>query len=96
MLVCHHCGKSVETGETVGRRDDCPHCGWDLHVCYNCRHYDRSVYNECRETQAERVLEKGKANFCDFFSPSADKKTGGVSKEDEAKSKLDSLFKKPK
>jgi hypothetical protein len=25
------------------------------------------VYNACRETQAERVLDKERSNFCDFF-----------------------------
>ncbi len=94
MVLCHHCRKLVDVGERVGRQDSCPDCGWDLHVCYNCQHYDPKVYNECHETQADRVLEKDKSNFCDFFAPLAEKREGQVSKEDEARAKLDALFKK--
>tara|TARA_R110000868_G_scaffold97619_17_gene268676 strand:- start:5675 stop:5851 length:177 start_codon:yes stop_codon:yes gene_type:complete len=32
-----------------------------------CRFYDSSSYNECRETQADRVADKNKSNFCGFF-----------------------------
>lgn len=96
MVFCHHCSQTVDVGETVGRRDSCPKCGWDLHICYDCLHYDPKAYNECREPQADRVLDKDKSNFCDFFSPRADKIGGGPSQADEAKAKLEALFKKPK
>ena len=33
----------------------------------NCDFYDAGAYNQCREPQAERVLEKEKGNFCDYF-----------------------------
>ena len=32
---------------------------------------DAKVYNECRETQADRILEKERANLCDFFKPTS-------------------------
>jgi hypothetical protein len=32
-----------------------------------CRHYDKNSYNECRESMADRITEKEKANFCDYF-----------------------------
>jgi hypothetical protein len=32
-----------------------------------CQFYDTSSYNECREPTADRIIEKEKANFCDFF-----------------------------
>ncbi len=95
MVLCHHCGKLVDTGERVARQDDCPSCGYDLHVCYNCQHYDPKAYNQCRENQAERVLEKEKANFCDYFAPSTSSMVSSVSsKKEDSKSKLDALFKK--
>ncbi len=95
MVYCHHCGKTVDTGERVGRTDECPHCRFDLHVCMNCQHYDLSAYNECRETQADRVLEKEKGNFCDYFAPSDKSMVGAATaKKDDAKSRLDALFKK--
>jgi len=71
-LFCHHCQKQVPLLGLVGRRDECPFCRADLHVCKNCQHYDPKAYNECKEPQAERVLEKEKSNFCDFFSPKSE------------------------
>ncbi|HCU25521.1 MAG TPA: hypothetical protein DF383_10950 [Deltaproteobacteria bacterium] len=95
MVFCHHCGKTCDLGERIGRTETCPFCHADLHVCYNCLHYDASAYNECRESQAERVLEKDRANFCDYFAPSdhAVRKEAGKKSED-VKAKLDALFKK--
>ena len=49
------------------RGDACPFCGSDLKVCLNCGFYDRAYHNECRETSAERVVAKDRANFCEFF-----------------------------
>jgi len=66
-----------------------------LHACPQCRFYAPGQYNDCREPQAERVLDKEKANFCDFFDPSAG--TGTPAGEDPraaAKARLDALFKK--
>jgi len=68
VRTCHRCGKELVVEDRVGRREMCPACGVDLHVCLNCRFYDPGVYNTCREPQAERVLEKERANFCDYFA----------------------------
>lgn len=92
---CFSCGKDLsrEEGSFVGRRDSCDHCRADIHVCFNCKHYDARAYNECREPQAERVVEKHRSNFCDFFVL-VGKRAG---KESDNKSdvlkKLDDLFK---
>lgn len=77
--------------EKISRKEDCPTCGSDLHSCKMCEHYDRSAYNECRESTADRIVEKEKANFCDYFklSGSGD---AGASKEDIIKQAA-SLFK---
>jgi hypothetical protein len=56
----------------VGRRDTCPRCGVDLHSCRQCRFHDPRAYNECREPQAERVLDKERGNICDYFAPAED------------------------
>ena len=89
---CFSCQGSVTQEGTVGRRDDCPHCGADLHVCLNCRFYDQTAYNECKEPQAERVLEKDRSNFCDYFEPGR-KGESGPSKDDLL-SAAEALFKK--
>lgn len=78
----------------IGRGESCPYCYADLHVCKNCRHYSTAAYNDCLETQAERVLEKEKANFCDYFAMKDKSGPVGVSPQEAAKAKLEDLFKK--
>jgi hypothetical protein len=92
-VVCFSCRKANVSLGKIGFRDECSHCRNDLHVCKNCDFYDPKVYNECRETSADVVREKERANFCDFFSPSK----GGVGVTDEKarlKAAADALFKK--
>ena len=67
-MRCRGCDRDLGTMMRVGRRDTCPGCGIDLHVCQQCRFYDVRVYNECHEPQAERVLDKTRSNFCDYFA----------------------------
>jgi hypothetical protein len=40
----------------------------DLRCCRQCRFYDTTLANQCREPQAERVSDKTAANFCDYFA----------------------------
>lgn len=94
MVICHHCQKLAQTGEKIGRTENCPYCGWDLHVCLNCQHYDPKAYNDCREPQAERVLDKEKSNFCDLFAAQSEARAGKPSQADDAKAKLEAMFKK--
>ena len=67
MKHCFHCRQVIELEGKIGRRETCPGCGKDLHVCRNCRFYDAQAYNACREPQAERVMDKDRSNFCDYF-----------------------------
>lgn len=95
MFKCQVCGQDIEVGPRVGRRDDCPRCGADLHACRQCRFYEPGAHNDCRETEAELVADKKRANFCDFFQPASstlDPKQG-LSK-DEAGKMWDEFFKK--
>lgn len=78
----------------VGRRDECPKCGADAHACKNCRHYDRTVYNECKEPQAEVTREKDRANFCDFFEPGSGAGSGADEARRKAMAAAEALFKK--
>tara|TARA_Y100001001_G_scaffold29527_1_gene24668 strand:- start:196 stop:372 length:177 start_codon:yes stop_codon:yes gene_type:complete len=32
-----------------------------------CHFYDPAAYNECREPAADRIVDKTKANFCDYY-----------------------------
>jgi len=55
-----------------------------------------NAYQQCREPISEPVIDKEKANYCDYFRPSQ----GSVGTEDandpaaEARKKLEALFKK--
>ena len=90
--ICYHCGAQL-TALDYGRQDTCWKCGRDTRTCRNCIHHERTAHNECRETQADRVVEKEKANFCDYFKPS-DREGGGAAERDTLKAAADALFKK--
>jgi hypothetical protein len=91
-IACHQCGTLTPIVGTVGRRDECPKCSADLHVCKNCAFYDKTAYNECREPSADVVLEKDRANFCDFFQPGSGAKV--VDKKADLLAAAEALFKK--
>jgi hypothetical protein len=93
MNICYKCNKEISQDFFVGRQAQCPSCGADLHCCLSCSFYDVGSYNDCRESQAERVLDKSRSNFCDFFSFKQTTKTPGTT-DSGAKDKLDVLFKK--
>ncbi len=94
MSRCFRCGEPLRLlpGERVRRQDTCSHCQADLHVCLNCTYYEPGRQNDCREPQSEPVLDKERANFCDYFQPG-----DGLEREEQtskAKSALESLFRK--
>ena len=64
-----------------------------LHVCKNCRLWDPSIHNQCREPEAAFIRDREEANFCAHF----DFRDGDVRTKDTgqeaAKAKLDALFK---
>jgi hypothetical protein len=70
-IHCYRCGESLAAlSLPLSRRDQCPACSADLHVCKMCAHFDRNVPRQCREDGAEDVTEKERPNFCDWFKPS--------------------------
>ncbi|HEV8334133.1 MAG TPA: hypothetical protein VGQ22_22105 [Steroidobacteraceae bacterium] len=95
-LVCWKCGASLaDLTLPLRRLEECRTCHAELHVCKMCEWYSLSVAKQCRETVAEEVKDKERANFCDYFKPcaGAHSKTD-VSAADRARAELDSLFKK--
>lgn len=89
---CWSCGAEL-TALDYGRQDSCRKCGRDTRTCKGCEHHDRAYNNECRESQADRVVDKEKANFCDYFSPKAGSGSG-TAPRDAAKAAAEALFKK--
>jgi hypothetical protein len=94
MQICHQCRKPVNVLKLIGRKDTCPFCNAELRCCLNCRFYDARVYNQCRESQAERVLEKDRSNFCEYFVYGENISESDAPGQASAKDKLESLFRK--
>ena len=95
--VCFKCGTTLELGSQVGFKECCPKCDYDIHCCRNCTFYDLNSYNNCKESQADRVVDKEKANFCDYFRIRVGANLTSPSLSDskpKAQSLLDDLFKK--
>ncbi len=93
-MNCHACGASLQPSGKIGRQQTCPKCGAILHCCLNCRFYAESACHQCREEQAEFVSDKSSANFCDYFEAGAAKTMKTDSQKENARKKLDDLFKK--
>lgn len=96
-ISCWQCGETLErlgVGR-VGKRESCAKCDADLHCCRNCRFFDPSVHNQCRETQAEWVKEKDRANYCDYLDPTeaVGPPRRSSSSSSDIKKKFDDLFK---
>ena len=97
---CWKCGTSVEAhllvpGRRVARLAECTHCRAELHVCRACEFYDTQVARHCRETIAEEVKDKTRANFCDYFQYREDAyQPGDDSAAEMARKSLEDLFKR--
>jgi predicted nucleic acid-binding Zn-ribbon protein len=90
---CQGCGRVFLPSTLIGRSEICPNCGADLHSCVQCEFYDPAVSNQCREPQAERVGDKERANFCEFFRLSR-KQASAAPQPDDPLAKLEALFRK--
>lgn len=94
-IICFRCQKTLtghDVGQKVFRTEECPHCQAPIRCCQMCKHYSPKDYNECHEPVAERILEKEKSNFCEFYVLAGD-----INKGPSKSSLVDSansLFKK--
>jgi hypothetical protein len=92
---CHACRKQVELEAKPGRRDECPHCAAELHVCLNCSLYDPRLTRGCREPQADEVRELSRANFCSWFTFRVGPPEGsGPTEAEKAKAAFEAMFKR--
>ncbi len=94
-MLCQACQTEIllAAGESVGFRDACDRCRADLHVCLNCEHFDAAAYNACHEPNAERILDKDRANRCEYFRPTSQVQAADGARDD-AMADLERLFKK--
>ena len=92
-MKCAFCGKKISVLDKVGRSDTCSHCGGDLRCCKQCSFYQPNAYNECKEVIAERVVDKERANFCEYYV-AKDPSKGRINRAQNARDALEALFKK--
>lgn len=93
-MQCWKCGSELKNLLLpFSRYEECTVCKADLHACLACKHYDPRINDACREDRAEFVLDKDKANFCDYFKlNSRPFKPKDDSAAQEARRKLAALF----
>ncbi len=93
---CWHCGKAL-TQLDYGRSDTCQTCGKDTRTCKGCHFYEESSARQCHENQADLVINKEKANFCDYFQPTHSHQTGSSFKTQATlQAAAENLFQKKK
>ena len=94
-MICWKCRKEISIEKPV-RGDECPFCHADLHVCKACEFYESGAHNDCRESSADMVSDKERANFCDYFRVNKKISSGGdstgKSKADAARDTFNALF----
>lgn len=93
-MTCWKCGTKLKNLLLpFSRYEECSTCKADLHVCLSCRNYDPLINDACREDRAEFVLDKDKANFCDYFKVNTHAfKQKDMTEAQKAKRKLAELF----
>ncbi len=79
---CWNCGADMKASD-YGRESNCLQCGKPTKVCLNCRWYAPSRPNACEEPMADPVMDKQRANFCNFFEPDSERK-GGTEQQADA------------
>lgn len=90
---CWNCGADLSP-QDYGRETNCIGCGKPTRVCRNCRWYAPGHSNACAEPMAERVLEKERANYCEFFEPTIDTlDSDGKSADEDLRKAAEDLFK---
>ena len=89
---CYFCGADIELSDKIFQKDTCESCKRDLHSCVQCKFYDIRASNQCREPLSDFVRDKEKRNICGYFEFAGGGGTPGA--VEDAKKKLDDLFKK--
>ena len=67
-IQCWKCGTTLRNLLLpFSRYEECSTCKADLHACITCKSFSPNLSDGCSEDRAEFMLDKEKANFCDFF-----------------------------
>ena len=93
---CALCGTLLQAlAEPAGQ---CPKCGFELHSCKQCEHFDPSSRFECNQPIPDRISPKDKRNDCSFYSMRVmiEKETSSqaTQRPSDARQAFENLFKK--
>ncbi len=89
---CWHCGYSL-SGADYAREGRCPNCSRATHSCRNCRFFSPGKPNECQEPLVERVVDKERPNFCDYFEATAQAGGNSAAPAEDLRQAAEDLFK---
>ena len=62
---CANCAAVLLPGFDPNGR--CPRCGFELHCCRQCVHFDTGARLECTQPIPERIAKKDAKNECTFY-----------------------------
>lgn len=92
---CANCGKILPGEFDFTQR--CPHCGFELHSCKQCSHFDTSARFECNQPITARIPKKDARNECGYYAPrvTLERQTSRESSQSgDPRAAFEALFKK--
>ncbi len=96
---CANCGGLLPKG--IDPKEQCPKCGFELHCCKQCVHFDTAARWECTQPIPARVVPKDAKNECTFYEirMSSERETTSSSpvataRPDDPRQAFERLFKK--
>ncbi len=97
---CAQCGtllRALVDQVVIDQSAQCPQCGFALHSCKQCTHFDPGSRFECRQPIAQRVAQKDANNACEFYAVrvTLEKETSvSAARPEDARAAFERLFKK--
>ncbi len=94
VVRCAGCGVILPAESDYSGQ--CPRCGFELHSCKQCTHFEPSAPLECTRPITERIGKKDARNNCAFYEPrvTVERETSsGSSRPNDARKAFDDLFK---
>ncbi|MBL92194.1 MAG: hypothetical protein CMH56_10360 [Myxococcales bacterium] len=92
QISCPNCNQDHLFSQNLSFRAECEACAADLHVCLTCNYHDPYADNQCRETIADPVAKKDRANLCEYWKPRLLGEQEDTQASNAAKAKLAALF----
>ncbi len=95
---CANCGSLLAKG--FDPTQPCAKCGFELHSCKQCLHFDTGARWECTQPIPARVSPKDARNYCTLYAirMSSERETttpqSAVARPDDPRKAFENLFKK--